>query len=105
MSAPGTILKRGYKTVMIMSEELYQRALEKWGEEAQIDKSMEESAELIAALAKRMNGFATEQDVIDEIADMSVMVKQLRLMFGPDEVDAQVAREKERLERMLEGDR
>ena len=63
------------------------RAIHRYGEAAQIDMAVEEMAELTAAIA----------NVIEEIADVQIMLDQLRLIFArsTDEV------EEEKLRRLL----
>ena len=65
-----------------------QTALEKWGLEAQCDQCVEECAELIAVLQKyikRSPKTATIEDVVDEIADVEMMLAQMRLALGIDD--------------------
>jgi NTP pyrophosphatase (non-canonical NTP hydrolase) len=63
-------------------------ALDYWGLQAQVDQTVEEMAELIVALhkhAKRVSGRGTLDDVLDEIADVEMMLAQMRLTFGIDD--------------------
>jgi NTP pyrophosphatase (non-canonical NTP hydrolase) len=79
--------------------ELYKRALDLWGEEAQIKMAIEECAELIVKLAKlgRNKNGSTEADVAEEVADVEIMLSQLRLIFGNDAVELAKKRKLERL--------
>lgn len=82
---------------------IFAAAQERWGVPAQIDITIEEMAELIQALVKhRRNAigcFSLENSahVVEEIADVLVMVSQLRFIFGSDLVDAVVQQKIERL--------
>jgi NTP pyrophosphatase (non-canonical NTP hydrolase) len=61
-----------------------QNALGKWGLDAQCDQTVEECAELIVALHKHVKRSAkpgTLNGVIDEIADVEMMLAQMRLAF------------------------
>lgn len=82
---------------------LLTRAIRTYGEPAQIDMAIEEMAELTKALCKvkRATPGATTtaavSNVIEEIADVQIMLDQLRLIFArsTDEV------EEDKLRRLL----
>lgn len=65
-------------------------AINTWGAKAQIVKAMEEMAELIQALSRRLlcmylnapGGNAALENVREEMADVSIMLNQLELIFG-----------------------
>ncbi|PLX97336.1 MAG: antitoxin [Desulfuromonas sp.] len=82
-------------------EHIYKATLEKWGTEAQYDQAVEECAELIAALKHFRRGKIDRQAVIDELADVTLMLGQLTWMFGQEQVDAAVAAKLEKLENLL----
>lgn len=63
-------------------------ALEQWGLGAQVGQTVEECAELIVALQKFIN--RTEQPgmidkILDEIADVEMMLAQMRLALDIDD--------------------
>ena len=60
-----------------------QTALSQWGLSAQIGQTVEECAELIVALQKykRESSPETVKNILDEIADVEMMLAQLRLAF------------------------
>jgi NTP pyrophosphatase (non-canonical NTP hydrolase) len=66
--------------------ELMQTALDTWGLQAQVDQTVEEAAELIVALHKHTKRTATGADtraaLLDEIADVEMMLAQMRLVFA-----------------------
>ena len=82
---------------------IYQRAIYLWGEQAQIGMAIEECAELIVKLAKwgRNTNGATIGEVVEEIADVEIMMEQLRCIFGEQLVNntknSKLLRLKERL--------
>lgn len=84
-----------------MSDEFIQDIFNTYGVSLQIDKAVEECAELIHALSKFKHGCGKYSDVIDELADMKIMLKQMTLLFGKEEIDKRmdykVARLKKRL--------
>ena len=67
---------------------LMEKALDKWGEVSQIGMVVEECAELIVALQKYVNRTPkseTVDNVIDEIADVEIMLAALRVILGVDD--------------------
>lgn len=81
--------------------ELYRRTLEKWGEQAQFDQAIEECAELITALLHYRRDKTDASKVIDEMADVILMLGQLRWMFGAEEVERALVRKRVKLEGLL----
>jgi len=68
---------------------IYQEALNQWGEDSQINMAIEEMAELISALQhyRRLEKWghkATLGDIAEEVADVEIMMEQIRFMFGLD---------------------
>lgn len=87
---------------------IFRAAVEKWGGPAQIDMMIEEMAELTKALLKeRRAGYgqgdrlARVADVIEELADVELMLGQMKWRYGALLVqgarDRKLARLKERL--------
>jgi len=64
-------------------EDLYKKALKKWGAELQIKVAIEECSELIKELAKfgRVVNGSTIEKISEEIADVEIMLEQLKFMF------------------------
>ena len=65
-----------------------QTALDQWGLNAQVGQTVEECAELIVALQKYINRTPKPgiiQDITDEIADVEMMLAQMRLALGIDD--------------------
>ena len=65
--------------------ETCQTAVELFGIDAQEKMCIEECSELINAIAKRYRGRTSNQDIITELADVSIMVDQLALFYGYEE--------------------
>jgi NTP pyrophosphatase (non-canonical NTP hydrolase) len=82
-------------------EKIYQATLDKWGEDAQYDQAVEECAELIAALKHFRRGKINKQAVIDELADVSLMLRQLTWMFGAEEVECAIKEKLSKLDNLL----
>ena len=81
--------------------QIYQKTIDTWGEEAQYDQMIEECAELIAALKHFKRGKIESQDVINELADVTLMVGQLTWMMGDKKVAAAVEEKLQKLETLL----
>ncbi len=78
-------------------KKLYRDAIEKWGEQSQIDQAIEELAELIVALRHLSRGRGCGS-AVQEVADVSIMLEQVRLILGRDvEIDAVTRNKLERL--------
>ena len=83
-------------------KETLQKAILEYGCTAQITMAVEEMAELLNALAKERRGRATQEDIVTEIADVTIMMWQLSLMYGEQSVETEIERKIERLKGRLE---
>lgn len=61
---------------------VYEKALHTWGSKAQTMMAIEEMSELTKALCKNFRGNPNDEDIADEIADVTIMLEQLRLIYG-----------------------
>ena len=68
-----------------------------------MSKAIEELGELTSDLARRQNGKVRLLDLVGEIADCTIMLEQLRQIFGPDVVDGIVSQKLDRLEGLILG--
>lgn len=81
-------------------KELYKKAVEKWGQDAQIDMIIEEAAELILSIEHWKRGRKSSNNIFEEAADLYNMLMQLREMqpkLFDDWVNRKMARLEERL--------
>lgn len=62
--------------------EIEKRAIRTYGENSQVDKAIEEMSELTKALLKYRVGFATLDEIREEVADVQIMLEQLRMLYG-----------------------
>ena len=86
-------------------EIVYRKAIERFGKQNQLVKATEEMSVLSKELCKVLIGEMDLLNVIEEIADVEIMLEQLRLIFNSN-IDIERVKERkiERLERkMLEG--
>lgn len=82
-------------------EQLYQTTIDKWGEDAQYDQAVEECAELIAALKHYRRGKIGAQEVVSELADVTLILGQLSWMFGTEQVEEAIKVKREKLDKLL----
>lgn len=73
-----------------------------YGVFSQVDKTMEECSELIKALLKARRKNSSIEGIIDEIADVTIMLEQLKLMFDCEDevtkrIDYKINRQLERI--------
>ena len=81
-----------------------QRAINYFGADMQTQKALEEMGELIVELARRNTGRYDRAHVAEEVADVMIMMEQMRLMIGPDLVDIYIDQKIERLDKKLSED-
>lgn len=82
--------------------EIYQKTLELWGEKSQYDQAIEECAELIVILKHYIRGKTDAASVIDELADVYLMLGQLIYMFGEQSVQEAVMNKADLLKSLLD---
>lgn len=82
--------------------DLLRRAIDHFGDTNQILQAIEEMAELTVELTHYIRGRNGTWQVAEEIADCSIMLKQLRILFGEAEVDRWEQEKMERLAKIME---
>lgn len=91
--------KRG--ETMSPVDKLLQKAIDHYGKDNQVKKSIEEMAELTKALCK-----GDVENIKEEIADVQIMLYQLQMIFyNGNELSEYVARKLLRLENRMEADK
>lgn len=63
------------------NEEIYQLAVKKWGPTLQFIMLFEEMSELQKACTKYLREQGSKQEIIEEIADVQIMLEQLMVML------------------------
>lgn len=78
-------------------QQILQTAIDTYGSDAQMLMAIEEMSELTKAICKyfRSNDSRATESIIEEMADVKIMLAQLEIMFG-----SPTAVEKEKLERL-----
>ena len=91
-------------------ERIMQQAIETYGVQAQCDVAVEEMAELTKAIMKIRRVAddygktqAALENLLEEIADVDIMIAQMKIMWGPKQVEEYRRKKLARLKRRLEG--
>lgn len=87
-----------------MNRDVYESAINTYGEEKQVDIMIEEMSELTKALIKhrRKSSDETLKNIQEEIADVKIMMYQGAMMFGEDAVEWFLQEKTERLRKRVE---
>lgn len=84
------------------TNEIYRRALDRYGIGAQCVVAIEELSELQKEICKQLRGGGDLNALAEEVADAKIMIEQIVKMFGiKDEAEEWRKRKLERLERRL----
>lgn len=59
-----------------------EKAVEKWGVDAQLVILIEECSELTKEATKMLRGHGRRENMIEELADVTVMCEQMRIILG-----------------------
>lgn len=81
--------------------EVLKEAVRRFGSINQKEMAIEECSELINALQKEKRHRVTDDDVITEIADVTIMCQQLTLIYGEDKVCDEITRKTNRLKERM----
>lgn len=89
---------------MIDRQTIIRKAITKYGLFAQHVVAMEELGELIQAISKHLRGKDNKQEIITEMADVYVMLEELKMMdnISDKEIDAEIDYKLVRLNGRLE---
>lgn len=81
-------------------KDIYKKALNKWGAEAQTIMVFEEMAELQKELCKAIRNNYSLDDLAEEIADVEIMLEQMKILFMIE--DSVQEQKKYKLQRLRE---
>ena len=88
---------------MMHEMSLLQRAIAKWGEDAQMKMVLEEMSELQKEICKLWRGKDNRDAIAEEVADVEIMLDQLKLMLDiPYQVEQHRQNKLQRLQERLE---
>lgn len=82
-------------------KQVLEEAIQKFGQKSQLIKTIEEMGELQIEIAKILNADARELTIIDEIADVAIMLQQLTLIYGEDLVSQRINYKIDRLKKRI----
>lgn len=83
----------------------YTNAFIQYGEETQMIVALEELSEVQKELCKFMRGLGNKEHLAEEIADATIMLEQMRYIFGVNDLVSQKMDEKiMRLDNRLRGE-
>lgn len=87
-------------------EVIYCRAITHYGAERQSIKAIEEIGELLEEIARYKGGAANQWELMDEIADVTIMLEQMRLIaeIDPAELEDRIAYKLGRLAGRIENE-
>ena len=69
---------------------LYDAAITRWGVGAQKEMVYEEIGELITALARDSRGRTTTEELITELADVTIMCEQMAYVLGYEDYEKEM---------------
>jgi len=78
-------LVRQQEPVELSKDEVLQMAIKRWGPALQVNQAVQECAELIHELTDALRGQANLETMSEEIADVEIMVAQLKMIYNNKE--------------------
>jgi NTP pyrophosphatase (non-canonical NTP hydrolase) len=81
-------------------DELLKRAINKWGPQPQMMMGIEECSELIHEISKWFRG--RESNIAEELADTLIILRQISIYIGEENVIEFMDKKIERLQKRLE---
>ncbi len=78
-------------------KQLYEKAIRVWGIEAQKNMTFEEVGELITVLARDRRNRVTKEEILTELADVTIMCEQMAIILGYDDYEKEIDRKLIRL--------
>ena len=82
-------------------EQILEKAISKYGIDAQTNLAIEEIGELIVAINHYRRGRVGMEAVQEEIADVMIAMRQLAMIYGKEGVSNFIKKKAERLEKRL----
>lgn len=83
--------------------EIYEKAIGRWGINLQMDVAIEEMAELTKEIVKGKRGSENADEIIEEVADVYIMLEQIiTILHCEEEVNQHIQAKVNRLKATLE---
>ena len=84
-------------------KDIFRSAIETYGEVMQITVAFEEMSELQKELCKYLRGSGSKENIAEEIADVEIMMEQMKMIFNCETAVLQVREKKvKRLKERIE---
>ena len=85
---------------------IIEMAIQTYGAENQVNIAIEEMSELTKELCKAKRGYANKRNIAEEMADVLIMLEQIKLIFGikQRDIDEWAKVKLQRLENNIERD-
>lgn len=80
---------------------VYQKAISVHGEVHQMRKAQEECGELVAAINQYLDFRIDDNALASEVADVEIMIEQMRIILGEEKINAAKAYKINRLIKMM----
>ena len=94
---------REKKLNRLNEQEIYVAAIDTFGRDSQMRMVIEECAELIKDINKVFRNKLVIDDLAKEVADVQIMINQLKIIINNDEKIDKIKKEKlEKLEKLIE---
>lgn len=75
----------------------FNNAFDQWGKVNQIEMVKEELTELLLELLREKRRRTTDDNIIEEIADVQIMIWQAAMIYGESQVDKKIDEKMQRL--------
>lgn len=82
-------------------QDIFKKAIDTWGIDMQEDMAIDEMSELTKAIIKKRRGKGSEEQIIEELADVGIMVCQLCEHYGYDKINKVYTEKINRLKELL----
>lgn len=80
--------------------EIYREAVGRYGKKHQMEKAVEEMAELTVEIQKNLHGEANTGAMCEELMDVEITLEQLKIIIGPEWEDYMKLKKAEKLGRL-----
>lgn len=87
-------------------DKVLNNAIKKFGNDYQLNVAIEEMSELIKEICKNKRDFENDDKILEEIADVYIMLYQLQIIFNieDDNLNDMILRKVKRLEERIKND-
>ncbi len=87
----------------ILDDSIYERCEAEWTRQAQLTCAAEEASEMAASICRHLIGKCDADEVLDEMADVAIMLGQLERFYPDGALIAAIGRKAHKLGTLLDG--